>query len=292
MSNVVFVFTDECGVYEKIKSEKMIKAHPYYVRSNLMISLEDYNKIEDKITKLKDNLGLPQATEIKWSHMGTLLKNRDVGYDINLDKIKVYFRDVAKLINDCKSIKLYFTITKLSETNKIDKVKLIKMHLQNAYQKIEMEIGEDDKKAIVIADDLNSENKKLKKELYKLAVSGDRFLDYKHIYKGLFVDYSDQCCGLQLADICAGIMTASLKYVDSEDESKYKYQFAYDLLTQYLFGKIRTDDRGASCEVYGFGIKNIPKGSGEDCARRMAKVIEKTIMDDFINDTFSYINFV
>lgn len=41
-----FSFTDECGVYEKIRSEKFLKANPFYVRATVIISLEDYLKLQ------------------------------------------------------------------------------------------------------------------------------------------------------------------------------------------------------------------------------------------------------
>lgn len=283
MGNVIFVFTDECGIYEKIKTKKMLKAHPYYVRSNVIISIDDYNIIEKRLSDLKMSIGIDPHTEIKWSHMGTLIKGRDVGYDIDLSKIQKYFKDVCILIQKCSSAKLFYTITKLSEVKQIDKVKLIKMHMQDVYQRIEMEIGRNDCKAIVIADDLNSENKKLKSALYELTKDGDRFIDYEHIYNGLFIDYSDQCCGLQLADICAGIMTASLKYIESDIDLKHKFSFSYDLFTKYLFEKIRHDD---SClpyyTVYGYGIKEVPNNCGKSIVKKISQVIENALHDDLL----------
>ena len=37
-----FAFTDECGSYQKIRSENFIKTHPYYVRATVIMSFEDY----------------------------------------------------------------------------------------------------------------------------------------------------------------------------------------------------------------------------------------------------------
>ena len=274
MSNILFLFSDESGIYNKNKTSSTLRAHPYYVRSNLMISLDDYNDLEKKMNEYKKRIGLSPFTEIKWSHMGTLIKGRGVGYDISLDQIKECFRDISIMIKKCETIKLFFTITKQSETGNVDKVKLIKMHLQNAYQRIEKEIGVNDKKAIVIADDLNSENKALKKALFELSVQGDAFSEFSHIYKGLFVDYSDQCCGLQLADICASIITASLKYEDADILSKHKFSFTYRLLTEYIFERIRGYSRDLPhYRGYRYGIKEVPNDCGKNEVMRLSKVI-------------------
>ena len=37
-----FAFTDECGSYQKIRTEKFNKTHPFYVRATAIMSVSDY----------------------------------------------------------------------------------------------------------------------------------------------------------------------------------------------------------------------------------------------------------
>ena len=37
-----FAFTDECGCYQKNRTEKFNMAHPFYVRSTVIMSFSDY----------------------------------------------------------------------------------------------------------------------------------------------------------------------------------------------------------------------------------------------------------
>lgn len=283
MSNNMFVFTDECGAYEKNRTNKALKAHPYYVRSNFIISMDDYNELEENIKKAKADIGLQPYCEIKWDHFGSLIKGRNIGIDITVDQIKRYFYDVVGIIQKYKSTKLFYTVTKLSDIGNVDKVKLIKMHMQNAFQKVQMDAESKNSRAIIVADDLNSENKKLKQALYSLTTDGDNYFTYTNIYKGLFVDYSDQCCGLQMADLCAGIFTATLKYLDASEHDKNKYMFAYELFDKYLINHVRKDDRNLPYyTVYGYGVKEVPNGCGKNEVKRVSEIIEKRLYDDLL----------
>ena len=100
---------------------------------------------------------------------------------------------------------------------------LLKMHLQNVYQRVQKIVSLDDF-AIIVADDLNDKTKALKKVVYELTLAGD-YVQYTNVKKGLYIDFLDQCHGLQIADICAGIFTASLKHESVSAEEKHKYDF-------------------------------------------------------------------
>lgn len=95
----------------------------------------------------------------------------------------------------------------------------------------------------------------------------------------MFVDYSDQCCGLQIADICAGIFTASLKYLAFGGSSKFR--FSYNLLKNGLFEKIRHNDSNLpNYEVYKYGVKEVPKDIGRDDAKAVSSCIEASFAND------------
>ena len=69
-----FAFTDECGSYQKIRTEKFNKAHPFYVRSTVIISLSDYLALQKGMDDIKISFGLQPNVEIKWAHFGSALK--------------------------------------------------------------------------------------------------------------------------------------------------------------------------------------------------------------------------
>lgn len=50
---VILLFTDECGSYLKDRSYAFVKAHPFYVRANLMINLDDYLALEKVFNNCK-----------------------------------------------------------------------------------------------------------------------------------------------------------------------------------------------------------------------------------------------
>lgn len=58
---------------------------------------------------------------------------------------------------------VYYTLTDNNEIRQVNETALLKMHLQNAYQRVQSTVSEHDGFAIVVADDLN--DKKLLRTL-------------------------------------------------------------------------------------------------------------------------------
>lgn len=281
---VTLVFTDECGVYQKDRTEKNNRSHPFYVRSNLMISINDYLHLEDKMKELKKQININPKIEIKWSHLGNLLKGNDklLKYNINLSNLQLYFVNLLKEICNCKSAELFFSLTNNKKIGKVDEIKLIKMHLQNTYQRVQIYSKKRNSVAFIIADDMNNKNKDLKNALYNLTLEGDQFTDYENINKVLFIDYSDQCCGLQVADICAGAFTASLKYITVEENEKHKFNFGYGLLINILSDIIRCNENTFPySEVYGYGVREVPNDSGKKEAQEISRIILNKINEPY-----------
>lgn len=288
--DVILLFTDECGSYQKDKSSSFVKAHPFYVRANLMINLDDYLLVEKDYYNCKKKIGIDIRSEIKWSHYGNAIKNINVPFppEITSKELELFYKEAIEALIKRKSAKVFYTITYNPKVKRIDEVKLIKMHLQNAFQRVQKEAELIPATAFVIADDLNAKNKPLKKAMFDLTADGDLYTKYECVNKGLFIDYSDQCCGLQLADICAGIFTAYLKYTISDEKEMNKYRFAHDMFEQYLYSLIRADNtRGEWDKVYGYGIRNVPNECGEDMARKVSRIVQglrhNELMDYIIN---------
>jgi len=278
---VYLVFTDECGCYQKNRSDSFVKSHPFYVRSNLIISIDDYLDVEREFKECKEKIGVDKCFEIKWSDYGRLIKGKECRSFVELtrDKLEDFYRDSIHLLSEKASVKLFYTFTCNRLAPHVDEIKMIKMHLQNTFQRVQKDMQEKTATALVIADDMNKQNNSLKKAIYELTQDGDKFTNYDNINKGLFIDYSDQCAGLQLADFCAGVFTANLKYFVSSDEEKRKFLFAHQLFDDYFCSLIRV---GEWDRVYGYGIGNVPRNCGEGLAAEISDYVEKNRHDELL----------
>lgn len=289
IENILFNFTDECGVYEKERSAMFLQSHPFYVRSNLIISASDYIKLEEAINEIKREFGVNFSTEIKWSHLGARLKKykTPIHHNLNIQQLQIYYDKVIELLIGLSSVKVYYTFTVNSEIGKIDPINLLKMHLQNAFQRLQKDAKSSKSYGILIADELNDKTKNLKKALYEITSEGDQFTEYTHLHKGFFVDQSDQSCGLQIADILAGIFTASLKYQTAGDGEKSKFEYAHNLFVNKLYKIMRFRETPSfTTEVYKSGIKEIPSGYGDALAKEMCRLIEPSVSHLFLSNIF------
>lgn len=274
---VFYNFTDECGAYKADRSDAFLRSHPFYVRANLIIDMDEYHDLELMINNIKNAYSLSYNIEVKWAHMGSKLKHtREVlPHSLSVDQIKSYIQEVLQCVCEHTHATLYFTFTDNNSVNRISDINLIKMHLQNAFQRSQSVAQNNDGYAIIVADDMNAQNKLLKQALYQLTTEGDQYTDYPNVHKGLFIDFSDNSCGLQIADFLAGVFTASLKYISSPEQEKHKYEFAYSILTNLLYRYIRYNEYHLPYrEVYSYGIKEIPSGTGREHAQIISRVLE------------------
>ncbi len=284
-----FAFTDECGIYQKDKNEKFLKSHPYYVRATVIISLNDYLLLQEEMSRLKETFNLSSRTEIKWSHLGNIIKknfNR-VPHSLSVEQLEEYFFQLFDFSNTLESVKVYYTLTENKQAKQIGEIPLLKMHLQNALQKIQSTMSDCDGFAIVIADDLNDKTKKLKQAVYELTTAGD-YVKYTNIKKGLYIDFSDQCHGLQIADIYAGAFTATLKYISASRKERHKFQIGYDLFTKKGYKKTRSSFyHPPNYSTYKFGVKEVPNDTGRELAQSISRKISRALEDDLMKEIFA-----
>lgn len=278
------IFTDECGAYKADRTDKYNRAHPFYVRANVMIPAERYKELEMQMIRSKEKLGISSSVEVKWAHYGNLIKGRprDPISNLSVSDIQDYISEVVDAICSTDKLCVFFTLTENAMIKRVDEVKLIKMHLQNAFQRSNLYAKENQSYAIIIADDLNENTRTIKKSIFSLTVEGDQFMKYENVNKGLFVDISDQCTGLQIADLCAGIFTASLKYAIAEPKDRHKFKWANDILMGKLYKSIRHNDTLPRLSVYRYGIKEVPDSAGDKVAKEISSQISQKIENDLI----------
>lgn len=278
-----FAFTDECGDYTKERNARFLAAHPFYVRSTVIMPFDDYQTMQAEMNSIKARFGLKPDVEVKWSHFGSALKNNytDIPHRLSSEQLASYFSQIFKRFIAHESICVYLTFTDNREVHLIGEIPLLKMHLQNALQKVQTTMQANQGFAIVVADDLNSKSKVLKQAAYQITTTGD-FVNYTNIKQGFYVDYSNQCCGLQIADLCAGVFTAMLKWMTAPVGEKHKYELGHNLFCKYLFSRIRCSTEHLPCyEVYRYGIKEVPGHVGEQLAKETAELTERLLESAF-----------
>ncbi len=119
-----FAYSDEFGSYKKESmSEKHLRAHPYYIRSVILLPCDEWKSLELNISRLKRKHRLPLDGEVKWTHLWSLRsfqKNakeipakypchflRDIDYHVLI----AFVEDVLAYYAGLQHIKALFTIT-------------------------------------------------------------------------------------------------------------------------------------------------------------------------------------
>lgn len=254
MSNY-FVFTDEAGVYKQYPDEPHIKSHPFYIRANVIMSVDDYHKYQNDMQSIYGKCEIPYGEEIKWSDLWRKIKNNprnDLIARMDINRLRGYYRKVLDSALDKKSTRFIFTVTDIvGETCHLKNETIYNFHLKNAFQRVNMEIQKNDF-AVFIMDELNIETiKQIKSACHEFTLKGD-FVDYKNLYQGVLTENSLYSPGIQLADYAAGIMNGYLRRMLLSPDN---YEFANDLYNDYIYPRLRCDKKG---KHVGFGIVPVP----------------------------------
>lgn len=255
--NSYFVFTDEAGCYMKQPNETHRNKHPFYIRSNVVMSTDDYRVFQSEIQALNEKIKLPLGEEIKWSDLGGKTKNNprnDYLKKLKADTLKGYYRQVLTLAKGKPSLKYIFTITDMRNwTCRNTEEDMMRFHLQEVFQRVQMDLMQDDF-AIVIMDELEGKKvKTLKQACHTLTETGDFIKKYSNVYHGVVTENSAQSAGVQLADFAAGILNCYLRRCLYQKDN---FEFANDLYGQYIKQNLRKNEHGGS--IIGYGIRPIP----------------------------------
>ncbi len=270
MSETYLVFTDEAGAYNKKPSETFRHSHPFYIRSNVRFSADDYRKFQNEIEKLNTKYNIPLNDEIKWSDLWRVHKGKyrsEFLKSMPEKTLEGYYRRVFNRAVDKDSLQFIFTITCVyTQSCYHSEEEMLKFHLQEAMQRVNMEAQPDDF-ATIIMDELNPDKvKKLKTACHEIAVKGD-FIKYKNIYSGILTECSSQSAGIQLADFAAGIMNG---YLRGALLSRGKYEFATDLFHEFILPHLRHHSDG---RIMGYGVREVP--SDTTIRNKMSSLFEK-----------------
>ena len=255
-----FVFTDEAGAYKSQTTPEFRKRHPFYVRSNVIISMDDYRDFQKEIQTLNGMYEIPVGEEVKWSDLWEKMRNRPRTAAIaamSSDRLKGYYRKVLECASQKSSLQYIFTLTNVYEQySLIAERHIYKFHLQEAFQRVQMDLRAQNGFAVFVMDELNAETtKQIKSVCHEFTVNGDFIRNYGNVYHSVLTECSNQSVGIQLADYAAGAMYGYLRRSFIAPDN---YEFAADMYKDYIAGRIRQNAAG---KVIGFGVREVPKHS-------------------------------
>jgi len=256
-----FVFSDESGEYRASPNDIFCKRRPYYVRSAVILSVEDWALLREKYSELKGEYNLPTNKEIKWSYLWSLTKHYNNQESIPSKKPYYFLKDYklstlcdfvirsCELLLGCSFCKIVLTVTPNKATNAWSKSSIYKWHLQEIMQRIEMEIQhKQDNLAIIFFDATDRDVDRLLREAYSsIYFQGDFIEKYSHIKDSISLELSHHSFGIQIADYTSGSFNGFLR----------DYEFSTRLFHSHLYRLLRCE-LGTN-EILGFGIREVPR---------------------------------
>lgn len=254
------IFTDEAGAYKAQTMPDFRKRHPFYVRSNVIISMDDYMEFQKEMQTLNGMYEIPVGEEIKWSDLWEKLRNRPrtpAIAAITEDRLKGYYRKVFECASQKDSLQYIFTITNVYEQYcLLEERHVYKFHLQEAFQRVQMDLRPRNEFAVFIMDELNTETiKQIKAVCHEFTVNGDFIRNYGNVYHSILTESSNQSAGIQLADYAVGAMYGYLRRSFIAPDN---YAFATDMYNDYIYRKLRHSAMGS---IMSYGIREVPKHS-------------------------------
>ncbi len=250
--SIFFGFSDECGSYQIEKTKKYLRVHPHYIRSTLLINADEWKQLNRLFIDLKIKYGLPVEKEIKWAYLWQLRsfqRNKQIIPDIKDFKfLENYdFYDIINFVEECLNLlncieykKIIISHTDNENCSKVKDEMMLKMHLQEHMQRIEMQIQtkREENLAVLFFDPVSEKTDKFLRDIYfDLYNSGDFIQSYKHIKDSLNIEHSHQSVGIQIADYISGSFSAFLKGRSSSNYERGKemfYKCVYPHLRTYL----------------------------------------------------------
>lgn len=190
------IFTDEAGAYKAQTTPEFRRRHPFYVRSNVMISMDDYMEFQKEMQTLNGMYEIPVGEEVKWSDLWEKLRNRPrtpAIAAITEDRLKGYYRKVFECASQKNSLQYIFTITNVYEQYcLLEEWHVYKFHLQEAFQRVQMDLRPRNEFAVFIMDELNTETiKQIKAVCHEFTVNGDFIRNYRNVYHSILTESSN-----------------------------------------------------------------------------------------------------
>lgn len=271
-----FAFSDETGSYDSRPSDAFLQTHPYYIRATYLIAASGWKSLNRAFLRLKDKAELPHDRELKWSYIWSLYKHRQAGEPVTPDKDYYFLRDWSErelvdfvgssleLLGKLDYCKALLTVTNNHRCRALTKPALFRMHIQEAMQRVEMELQNDEENLGVFFLDPTSHetNRFLRETYFELFREGDFIERYSHIKDSLNIEHSHHSVGIQLADYLSGCFAGFLKGF-GESTNLFRKR-GYPLLRRSRTG-----------EILGYGIREVPRN--DTVRRELRSKLEQTL---------------
>jgi len=260
---VFFCFSDEAGSYRQSRSERFKRAHPYFIRSAVLLSVNDWVRVHDNYRGLLSESGLPFGKELKWSYIGSIIQHRKRGEEIPKDKPYAVFSRFSEeqlwnhvcaclqLLHDTDYCRLIYTVTDnvCPDTGSLSEWTIYQMHIQDLMQRIELELRPRRGLAIVFLDPLSDERaNRFIRNAYASFYQGDEYIaGYRCIKDSLAYELSHHSSGIRFADYAAGMFNAFLRGFSPSTE----------LFSELIWPLIRKNPSDG--DPLGYGIIDVPK---------------------------------
>lgn len=255
-----FCFSDESGDYYYKPTDVQLKNHPFYIRSNIIIRSDEWLKLSSKFKDLKKSYGLPLNKEVKFANLWEVMKWEKRG--VNLPEQILFLRNhtyvelvefIGKSISllselEFREVFISYTLNKLK--NKFETDKLLKFHLQELMQRLQMGCRGSDL-GIVFFDSLSDTKRGMFSNIYHELYQNGDIVQYDNIKDCLNFENSHQSVGVQLADFISGTFSSIVRSKTSGRITETGSVFLKDVFPLLRFNP---KDR----DVMGYGLREIP----------------------------------
>lgn len=255
---VYLIFSDETGDYRESPSPRILRAHPYFIRTGVMIKGDDWALLRDKFKQVQSKYPFPTDCELKWCYIGSIMAHRKRGEyipndrayspfrDSSNEELLGFVRDTVSLLRQCEFCRIVYTITDNSMGGHIAKNKLYRMHIQDLMQRIQMELQYIGGLGVVFLDPKDEATDSSVRSAYSTIYrDGDFISKYLNVIDSISFALSNQSVGIRFADYAAGIFNGFIR----------GYRESTELFRNQVWSLIRKNPIG---NPLGWGICEVP----------------------------------
>ena len=262
-----FAYSDEYGSYQEQKTDKYLRAHPFYIRSVIVLDSNEWKLLDSKVRLLKRKHGLPQDGEVKWAHLWSLRRHQADGKeirnnqplyflkDIDYHVLIAYVDEVLAFYSGLSSSKVIFTVTDNREVGSISAERLYQMHLMNIAQRLQYDLQSSGSLAVLFFDSVSESVDRLLKDAWHSISSGSDYVrQYTCIKRSAYIEHSHQSPGMQVSDYVAGVIGSYIKALVSNQQTNYARGIS--MFDNHIRPILRSNP--ANNQVTGYGALNVP----------------------------------
>jgi len=262
-----FAYSDEYGLYKEQKTDKYLRAHPFYIRSVILLDSNEWKMLDSKVRSLKRKHGLPQDGEVKWAHLWSLRRHQTDGKeipkkqpfyflrDIDYHVLIAYVDEVLAFYSGLSSSKVIFTVTDNNEAGSISAERLYQMHMTNIAQRLQYDLQSSGSLAVLFFDSVSESADRLLKDAWHTISSGSDYVrQYTSIKRSAYIEHSHQSPGMQVSDYVAGVIGSFIKAQVSGQQTNYARGIS--MFNNHIRPILRNNP--TTKQVTGYGALNVP----------------------------------